>query len=152
MPLRPALAATAGAILLLLTAAPSAPAADTDSTTEVKESVTVDKKIRLASDGTVRVSGTYRCADAEGPVFVSASVARRKSDTRHAIGGTLAECDGKKHRWVNEGTTPTPTTLKAGKADVEVTLVELRPVDLLGGMPLPYFHAKLKKNATLVKA
>ena len=150
MSLRPALAATVGAVLLLLAAAPSAPAADTDSTTEVKESVTVDKKIRLASDGTVTVSGTYRCADAEGPVFVSASVARRKSDTRHAIGGTLAECDGKKHRWVNEGT-PTPSTLEAGKADVEATLVELRPVDVLGGLPLPYFHAKLKKNATLVK-
>ncbi|MFC7909888.1 DUF6299 family protein [Streptomyces nigra] len=150
MPLRPALATVAGAVLLVLVAAPSAPA-DTTDTTDVKESVTVDKTIRLAADGTVTVSGTYRCVDAEGPVFVSASVARRKSDTRHAIGGTLAECDGQKHRWVNEAT-PTPSTLKAGKADVEATLVELRPVGALGGLPLPYFHAVQKKNATLKKA
>ena len=150
MPLRPALATAAGAVLLLLAAAPSA-LADSDVTAEPKETVTVDKTVRMAADGTVTVAGTYRCADSKGPVFVSASVGQKASTTRYAIGGTLAVCDGKAHRWENKSKL-SATTLKHGKADVEATLVELRPVDGLDGLPLPHFHATLKKDITLSKA
>lgn len=150
MPLRPALATAAGAVLLLLVGAPSA-LADSDVTAETKESVTVDKKVRMAADGTVTVGGTYSCIDSTGPVFVSASVGQEASTTRYAIGGTLAVCDGKKHRWENKSK-HSPAVLKHGKADVEATLMELRPVDDLGGLPLPHFHAVLKKDITLSKA
>ncbi len=150
MPLRPALATATGAALLLLAAAPSA-LADSDVTADPKETVTVDKTVRMATDGTVTVTGTYRCADSKGPVFVSASVGQKSSTTRYAIGGTLAVCDGKKHRWENKSGTSS-ATLKHGKADVEATVVELRPADDLGGLPLPHFHATSKKEITLTKA
>ncbi|MFG1666948.1 DUF6299 family protein [Streptomyces sp. Y7] len=154
MPLRPALATAVGAALFLLVAAPSAPA-DSDRTTEaeetVTESVTVDGPARLAADGNVTVSGTYRCVDSKGPTFVSASIGQRSSSGRYAIGGTVAECDGKKHRWENKSK-PAASTLKHGKADVEATIVELRPTEGLGGLPLPHFHALLKKNVALSKA
>ncbi|TXS46562.1 hypothetical protein EAO75_28170 [Streptomyces sp. uw30] len=154
MPLRPALATAAGAALLLLVAAPSAPA-DSDRTADVKEavteSVTVDAPAKMAADGTVTVSGTYTCVDSTGPTFVSSSIGREASANRYAIGGTLAVCDGKVHRWENKSK-PSPSTLKHGKADVEATIVELRPVDGLGGLPLPHFHAVLKKSMTLSKA
>jgi hypothetical protein len=146
MPLRPALATAVGAVLLLLVAAPSAPA-DSDA----QETVTIDKTAPMAKDGTVTVSGTYSCVDSAGPTFVSASVGQRGSTTRYAIGGTLAVCDGKEHRWQNKSK-PSPTTLKHGKADVEATIVELHPMDGLGGLPLPRFHAVLKENITLSKA
>ncbi|MFJ4365193.1 DUF6299 family protein [Streptomyces chartreusis] len=154
MSLRPALATAVGAALLLLVAAPSAPA-DSDKSTEaekaVTESVTVDAPARLAADGNVTVSGTYRCADTKGPTFVSSSIGQKDSTNRYAIGGTVAECDGKVHRWENKSK-PAPSTLKRGKADVEATIVELRPMEGLGGLPLPHFHAALKKNVTLSKA
>ncbi|EGX58326.1 hypothetical protein SZN_18181 [Streptomyces zinciresistens K42] len=153
MPLRTALATAAGTALLLLPAAPlasAAPAAAPQNAPK-KESVSVDKKVRMAADGTVTVSGTYRCTDSAGPVFVSASVGQKGSTTRYAIGGTLAVCDGKKHRWTNTGK-PSPSTLTYGKADIEAAVVELRPAGVLGGLPLPHFHAVLKKSTTLAKS
>ncbi|MFJ8629268.1 DUF6299 family protein [Streptomyces sp. NPDC093568] len=150
MPLRPALATAVGAALLLLVAAPSAPA-DSDAKAAPEETVTVDSKVPLAEDGTVTVSGTYTCRDSKGPTFVSASVGQQASANRYSIGGTLAECDGKKHRWQNKSL-PSPATLEHGKADVEATIVELFPVEGLGGLPMPRFHAVAKKNITLSKA
>ncbi|MFC5213603.1 DUF6299 family protein [Streptomyces coerulescens] len=154
MPLRPALATAVGAALFLLVAAPSAPA-DTDKSTEaeetVTESVTIDGPARMAADGNVTVSGTYRCVDSKGPTFVSSSIGQQATANRYAIGGTVAECDGKTHRWKNKSK-PVPSTLEHGKAEVEATIVELRPTEGLGGLPLPHFHALAKKNLTLSKA
>ncbi|MGW6904386.1 DUF6299 family protein [Streptomyces sp. NPDC054940] len=147
MPLRPALATAACAALLLLVAAPSAPA-DSSALADPEETVTVDSKGLMAADGTVTLSGTYRCVDSVGPVFVSSSVGQKSETVRYAIGGTSAVCDGKLHRWANKSK-PSPTTLKHGKADVEATIVELHPVGIL---PLPRFHAALKEDITLKKA
>ncbi len=136
-------AATGAAALLLLAAAPSAPAADDPS-----EIVTVDSTGRVAEDGTVTLSGTYRCDDSTGPAFVSSSVGMKKSpNVRQGIGGTLAVCDGRLHRWENTGR-PTPDGVKSGAADVEATIVELHPV---GGLPLPVFHAMQKRDVKLAK-
>ncbi|MBT2675443.1 DUF6299 family protein [Streptomyces sp. SD31] len=145
MPLRPALATAAGAVLLLLVAAPSAPA-DSAAPADPKETVTIDDTGRIAADGTVTLSGTYRCVDASGPAFVSSTIGQRSSDLRYGIGGTLAVCDGKLHSWKNTGKPQTGTSsgpLKAGKAYVEATIVELHPV---GGLPLPRFHALQDKQ------
>lgn len=147
MPLRPALATAACAALLLLVAAPSAPA-DSSAIADNEETVTVDSKGLMAADGTVTLSGTYRCVDSVGPVFVSSSVGQRSETVRYAVGGTAAVCDGKLHRWENKSQ-PSPTTLKHGKVDVEATIVELHPVGIL---PLPRFHALLKQDITLKKA
>lgn len=101
MRVRPLLGTTAGAALLLLAGATAAPA--TASAAAPYETVTVDAVGRITADGTVTLSGTYRCRSAVGPVFVSSSVSQGVSTTRYGIGGTRAVCDGVKHRWVNTG-------------------------------------------------
>ncbi|MFH0516222.1 DUF6299 family protein [Streptomyces sp. M41] len=152
---RPALATAACTALFLLVAAPSAPAdssgpAIAPAPADAKETVTIDTKALMTTDGTVTVSGTYSCVDSVGPTFVSSSVGQKDSDIRYAIGGTMAVCDGEQHRWKNKSQ-PSPTTLKHGKADVEASIVELHPVDSLGGLPLPRFHAVEKQKITLSK-
>jgi hypothetical protein len=140
MPVRPALAATGAALFLLVTPA-------TLATADPYETVTVDPVGRIAEDGTVTLSGTYRCAGGTGPVFVSSSVGKRDATVRHGIGGTRALCDGTEHRWENTGK-PSPSTLKPGEARVEATLMELRPQ---GGLPLPHFHAAKQQDITLTE-
>ncbi|MFJ7769435.1 DUF6299 family protein [Streptomyces sp. NPDC097107] len=145
MPVRSAALATAAGALLLL-AAPAATAAPHDAR-HVTESVTVDPTGRLAADGTVTVSGTYRCTAGTGPVFVSSTVSQSESSVRYGIGGTRAVCDGLEHRWVNTGR-PSGNALKPGAAHVEATLMELRP---MGGLPLPSFHARHGQDVTLTE-
>ncbi|MEU6291940.1 DUF6299 family protein [Streptomyces sp. NPDC046988] len=146
MPVRSAVLAAAAGAALFLPAAPAATAASTD-TPAVTESVTVDRTGRVAADGTVTLTGTYRCTAADGAVFVS-SVVRQGDDSsvRHGIGGTRAVCDGKEHRWTNTGTLSTGA-LKPGAAHVEATLMELRITSVL---PLPSFHARKDQEVKLV--
>ncbi|MEU9438001.1 DUF6299 family protein [Streptomyces sp. NPDC048252] len=139
MSLRPALSAAAGAVLLLL-AAPTVTA-----TADASESVTVDQVGSIASDGTITLSGTYRCLGNTGPVFVSSSVGQGSGKARHGIGGTRAVCDGAEHAWKNTGKAG-PTDLEPGAAHVEATLMELCPQ---GGLPLPRFHAAQERDITL---
>ncbi|MFE7900510.1 DUF6299 family protein [Streptomyces sp. NPDC057424] len=145
MRVRPLLGAAAGAALLLLTGAGAAPA--TASVLAPAGSVTVDAVGRIAADGTVTLSGTYRCVSSSGPVFVSSSVRQGVSTARHGIGGTRAVCDGAEHRWVNTGRT-VPGALVAGAAHVEATLMELRT---FSGLPLPSFHAVQGQDITLTQ-
>ncbi|MGC5034951.1 MULTISPECIES: DUF6299 family protein [unclassified Streptomyces] len=142
---RPLLGATAVAALLALTGAGAAPAAA--SAAAPGESVTVDAVGRIAADGTVTLSGTYRCAGSSGPVFVSSSVSQGVLTARHGIGGTRAVCDGAVHRWVNTGRA-TPGALVPGAAHVEATLLELRT---FSGLPLPAFHATSGQAVTLTQ-
>ncbi|MDT0611458.1 DUF6299 family protein [Streptomyces lancefieldiae] len=134
-----ALAAAAGAALLL----PATPAAFAAADTET---VTVDRTGRIASDGTVTLSGTYRCTAGTGPVFVSSSVSQSNPSVRYGIGGTRAVCDGQEHRWVNRGRA-FANALKSGEAHVEASLMELRPTS---GLLLPHFHAWQEQAVTLV--
>lgn len=142
MSLRPALAAAAGAALLLSAVAPAATAS-----ADPYETVTVDPTGRVAEDGTVTLSGTYRCVGGTGPVFVSSSVGQNSPTVRHGIGGTRAVCDGAEHRWENSGKT-SPDALAPGAAQVEATLMELHPQ---GGLPLPRFHATRQQMVTLTE-
>ncbi|EDY56032.1 MULTISPECIES: DUF6299 family protein [Streptomyces] len=141
MPVRLALTAAAGAALFLL-AAPALPASADPS-----ETVTVDPVGRIAEDGTVTLSGTYRCTGGTGPVFVSSSVDGRSSSERYGIGGTRAECDGVEHHWENTGKV-TSGALEPGAIHVEATLMEL---SLQSGLPLPRFHAAQQQDITLTK-
>lgn len=138
MSVRPALAA-AGAALFLL-AAPALPAH-----ADPYETVTVDPVGRIAADGTVTLSGTYRCTGGTGPVFVSSSVGQRSPSVRQGIGGTRAVCDGIDHVWQNTGK-PTPGSLEPGAAHVEATVMELSPQ---GGLLMPRFHATGQQDITL---
>ncbi|OUC95621.1 DUF6299 family protein [Streptomyces swartbergensis] len=145
MRLRPLLGAATGAALLLLTGATAAPATAAPTP---QEAVTVDKVGKIAADGTVTLSGTYRCQSSSGPVFVSSSVSQGVSTTSYGIGGTRAVCDGAKHRWVNRGR-PMPGALVPGAAHVEAALMELRT---FSGMLLPRFHATHGQAVTLTQA
>ncbi|MFD3734956.1 DUF6299 family protein [Streptomyces sp. NPDC058632] len=144
-------AAACGALLLgAVVAAPSvasaAPEPSADPVTS-PASVTVNSVGLIAPDGSVTLSGTYRCTDASGPVLVGSSVRQEPAVTSYGIGGTRAQCDGRTHSWENTGSVPSDT-LKAGAGDVEVTLVELRPVE---GVPLPLPHASLRQDITLAR-
>ncbi|MFG2511297.1 DUF6299 family protein [Streptomyces sp. NPDC048584] len=143
MPVRPVLGAAAGSALLLLGFAAAAPA---PAAAAPSESVTVDEEGRMA-DGSITLSGTYRCNEGEGPVFVSSAVGRPSEILHHSVGGTRAVCDGEVHRWQNTGSVPAGT-LKAGKAHVEATLMEMRPS---GIVLLPVVHAVEHRNITLVE-
>ncbi|PWI14922.1 hypothetical protein DI272_12685 [Streptomyces sp. Act143] len=138
MLVRPALAA---ALLLLAGAGASASAADSF------ETVTVDPTGTLAENGTVTLSGTYRCLGNTGPAFVSSSVGQKSPSVRHGIGGTRAVCDGAEHRWENTGKVD-PDALEPGAAHVEATVMELNQES--GGLPLPRFHAAQQQDVTLV--
>ncbi|MGC9382431.1 DUF6299 family protein [Streptomyces sp. MH13] len=146
MPVRSAALATAVGAALLLPAAPAATAAPHDAR-HVTKSVTVDPTGRLAADGTVTLSGTYRCTAATGPVFVASSVSQSDPSVRYGIGGSFAVCDGLEHRWVNRDTTPA-NALKPGAARVEAILLELR---LMGGLPLPSLLARQGQDVTLAE-
>lgn len=149
MPVRPVLGAAA-VVAALLFAAAAAPAA-----AGPYETVTVDPTGRVAADGTVTLSGTYRCTAGTGPVFVSSSVGQGVTSVpqgiggtvTHGIGGTAARCDGAGHRWTNTGRIPSDA-VRPGTAHVEATVLELRPRGIL---PLPYFHAVRERDVTLVR-
>ncbi|MET7288459.1 DUF6299 family protein [Streptomyces sp. NPDC005573] len=140
MSVRPALAAAFGAAALL--AALAAPAGAAPA-----ETVTVDPTARIAADGTVTLSGTYRCLPGTGPVLISSSVSQADARVKHGIGGSGARCDGAEHRWENTGKV-TSETLAPGTAHVEATLMELRPA---GIAPLPVLHATENQDVTLVQ-
>ncbi|MEV5343385.1 DUF6299 family protein [Streptomyces sp. NPDC052676] len=144
MSVRPLLGVVAAASLALVAGVGVAPAV-----AEPSETVTVDPVARIAADGTVTLSGTYRCTGGSGPVFVSSSLVQSSpgKTVRHGIGGTRAVCDGTLRQWVNTGRT-LGNTLAAGPARAEATLVEL---DTSGGLPLPRFHASSpQQDVTLV--
>jgi hypothetical protein len=145
MPVRPLLGAAA-VTLALATAAVATPA----TAAEPHESVSVDRVARLAADGTVTLSGTYRCTGG-GPVFVSASLIHSGPETTllHGIGSTRAVCDGTLRHWTNKGRTLTdiPAT---DTTRVEAALVELAPGS--GLLPLvPRFRAESpRQDVTLI--
>ncbi|MGW0823150.1 DUF6299 family protein [Streptomyces sp. NPDC002845] len=139
--LRKAAIGTAAGAALLLLAVPSA-----DALAGPYDQVTVDSTARLAEDGTITLSGTYRCLSNSGPVFVSSSVSQGDPRVRRGIGGTRAVCDGAEHAWTNSEKRE-PGTFAPGPAQVEATLMELRPG--FGGLPLPHFHASGQQDVTL---
>jgi hypothetical protein len=149
MSLRQVTGAVVGAALLLSAApaagARSAPAASARSV--LADEVTVDPVGHLTADGTITLSGTYRCLSSTGgPVYVSSAVSQGDPGIRHGIGGTAAVCDGAEHHWTNSETGQTAYT--TGPAHVEATLVELSA----SGLPLPSFHAVRRQDVTLTPA
>ncbi|MER6014611.1 DUF6299 family protein [Streptomyces bluensis] len=87
--------AAMGTALLVFTAASAQAAAGPN------EAVTIAATGRLAADGTITLSGRYRCAPGSGPVFVGSSI--QQGNSRRSVGGTRAVCDGKEHPWKNSG-------------------------------------------------
>ncbi|MGA5438139.1 DUF6299 family protein [Streptomyces griseoincarnatus] len=145
MPVRPLLG-TASCAALLLGAAAAAPSAAAAPPSAPAEYVTVDPEGRIASDGTVTLTGTYRCVAGTGLVYISSSVNQSTPNVNYGIGGSVAVCDGAEHRWQNSGKAP-QNALKAGPAKVEATLLELR-----GSLIIPVPHAVSHPDVTLVES
>ncbi|MEU9854302.1 DUF6299 family protein [Streptomyces sp. NPDC047974] len=148
MRVRLALAATA---LLAAAAAPLAHAGGADGSAvdpaaRLADFLTVDPAGLLGADGTVTLSGTYRCLDdSAGPVFVSSTL--RQQDRSAGIGGTRAVCDGLLRTWTNTAVVKDPA-YQPGEARVEGTLVQLTPTGELG-LPTPGFLAREESGVTL---
>ncbi|MDO0925270.1 DUF6299 family protein [Streptomyces sp. TG1A-8] len=142
MPVRPAPAAALAAALLCVGApAAAAPAA------AASETVTVDATGRIAADGTVTLSGSYRCSPGTGPLFVSSTIGRGSPRAEYGIGGSTALCDGAEHRWENSGRVSSDF-LTAGPAHVEAAVMELRPS---GIAVWPVFHVVREQDVTLIR-
>ncbi|WP_430381388.1 DUF6299 family protein [Streptomyces arenae] len=106
--------------------------------------VTVDPTGSIAPDGTVTLSGTYRCLGNSRPAYVSSSVSQGDPSVRHGIGRTWAVCDGVEHSWTNSGKPSHAVTPCAAR--VEATVTELSTGSAL---PLPRFHAVQQQDITL---
>ncbi|WP_329302094.1 DUF6299 family protein [Streptomyces sp. NBC_00659] len=140
MMFRQAVGAAAGAALLLLLA-PSAIAVSAPS-----DEVTVDPTATVEADGTITLSGTYRCTSAAGPVFVSSTVSQGDPRVSRPIGGSSAVCDGAEHRWSNSEKRA-PRFLVPGPARVEATVFDLSAT----GLPLPSVHATREQGITVAQ-
>ncbi|MFI8827978.1 DUF6299 family protein [Streptomyces sp. NPDC053431] len=110
------------------------------------DGLSVDPSGTLAEDGSVTLSGFYRCVDdSAGPVFVSSTLIQE--DRSAGIGGTRAVCDGLVHEWTNSAVVKEPG-YRAGDARVEATLMQLTPAGPLG-LPLPGFLARKSQDVAL---
>jgi hypothetical protein len=108
--------------------------------------ISVDARGTVAADGTVTVSGTYRCLDdSAGPVLVSSTLVQEGRSA--GIGGTRAVCDGQERTWSNTAVVKEPA-YRAGSARVKATLMQLTPTGPLG-LPLPGFLATRESDVTL---
>ncbi|WP_344444772.1 DUF6299 family protein [Kitasatospora nipponensis] len=118
-----------GAVLLAL--ATPVPLAGPAGAAGGGDSVTVDQVGTLAADGTITLSGSYRCAaGTPGTVLVGSTL--RTAAESHGVGGTVATCDGASHAWTNRGR-PEQSSVTSGPAHVDATLLSLSPT----GLPLP---------------
>ncbi|MEU5987096.1 DUF6299 family protein [Streptomyces sp. NPDC047434] len=142
------LALALGTLLLAATpdAATAAPARPLDRAgVLLADGLTVDGTGTVAPDGTVTLSGTYRCADdSAGAVFVSSSLVRQDRST--GIGGTRAVCDGRVRAWSHSGVVEEPLQ-RAGAAQVRAALMELAPGPM--GLPLPSVRATEEADVEL---
>ncbi|MFC8274754.1 DUF6299 family protein [Streptomyces sp. NPDC057271] len=110
------------------------------------DDLSVDAYGTVAADGTVTVSGTYRCLDdSAGPVFVSSTLVQ--ADRSAGIGGTRAVCDGQVRDWSNTAVVKEPG-YRPGAARVQATLMQLTPSGPLG-VPLPGFLAAQESDVIL---
>ncbi|MGW4159261.1 DUF6299 family protein [Streptomyces sp. NPDC004788] len=130
-------AAAAGALLALTATTAHAGPAD---------GLAVDPQGTIAADGTVTLSGSYRCDDdGAGPVFVASTLVQ--GDRSTGIGGTQAVCDGQVHTWTNSAVVKEPGYLP-GEARVEASLMQLDPTGPLG-LPMPDFRAQQSQDVVL---
>ncbi|MFF4222752.1 DUF6299 family protein [Streptomyces sp. L500] len=136
----------AGILAGLAVAAPVAAAPAPRST----GAMTIDPTATLAPDGTLTMTGTYRCRVVEhtGTVYVASNVLQHAHT--EGIGGSKAVCDGARHRWRNSAR-PNGASLRPGPARADGTLLQISRDR--GGIPLPRFLAVLpEREIKIVRA
>jgi hypothetical protein len=141
-------AALTGTLAGALGVAAPAGAAEAAGGTDGPDAVTVTGG-HLAKDGTVTVTGTYRCQPpAPGAtVFVGSDLSQGGHED--GIGGTQAVCDGREHSYANTGET-TPGTYHPGPAQLSASLIAL--VQNGYGVPMPQSMASAGRPITLTAA
>ncbi|MGW1932484.1 DUF6299 family protein [Streptomyces sp. NPDC001919] len=114
---------------------PDGPAAVGDSRT--LDDLSVYGYGTVGEDGTVTLSGMYRCLDdSAGPVFVGSTLVQGVRSA--GIGGTRAVCDGHLHEWVNTAVVKDPA-YRPGAATVRAALMQLTTGE--AGLPEPGYLA-----------
>lgn len=86
----------------------------------------VSSEAHIAPDGTIHLSGEYRCTapSPSGAVQIKATI--EQEDVRLGIGGGDAQCDGAVHDWSAHGTLRLTPTVHAGEALAKAELQEIR--------------------------
>ncbi|MEU2561290.1 DUF6299 family protein [Streptomyces longispororuber] len=141
MRVRPALGAAASALLV------AGLAAATPAHASLADDLTVHGTGTIATDGTITLSGTYRCetSSAPGLVFVSSSLVQ--NNVTISIGGTRAVCDGRVHEWTNTGRV-TGSVYRPGAATVKAHLMRLNSSS---GLPIPQPLASEEARVVLAR-
>ncbi|MFH8619420.1 DUF6299 family protein [Streptomyces sp. NPDC017979] len=136
-----------GALLTSLTLAAALATGLTPGTASAQfapDTLTVDSVGRLAEDGVVTLTGTYRCSSLRtDPVLIG--VKALQGSTRADTGGAAATCDDRVHTWSSSGR-PHSGAFAPGSARGEAAMIEL---DLSGGLPLPHVITYGEKELTL---
>ncbi|MET9321689.1 DUF6299 family protein [Streptomyces sp. NPDC003038] len=116
-------ALTAAALsALALTAVFNAPA----SAGAFGNEISVQKEAHISEDGTVTLSGTYRCHSTSPVGAVQVAAGLRQGGIRLGISGENAVCDGAYHEWSSTGSLRYTPGITAGPATAEVQLTETR--------------------------
>ncbi|MER6914443.1 DUF6299 family protein [Streptomyces sp. NPDC000594] len=108
------------------------------------DTITIAPAAQLSPDGTLTLSGTYRCSSLRsGPVLIGAKAVQH--DTRATIDGARAICDDRVHTWreraEGEG------TFRAGAAHGEAVLIHLDSSQSF--VPLPVILNADDRNLTV---
>ncbi|GLF97064.1 DUF6299 family protein [Streptomyces yaizuensis] len=95
------------------------------------DTISIAPAAGIAADGSLTLSGTYRCFRHSGAVLIGAKALQR--DARAEFDGDMAVCDGRAHNW--SGTAPATGTFETGAARGEAVLIHLDSSQ--GFVPLP---------------
>jgi hypothetical protein len=96
------------------------------------DTVSIDPDGRVAKDGTITLTGTYRCSPrGSGSVLIGSKALQGAN--RAELDGSAATCDNRSHTWRGTGDAP-GVRLVPGAATAEAHLVHL---DTARGLPFP---------------
>ncbi|MER5767290.1 DUF6299 family protein [Streptomyces sp. NPDC001985] len=108
------------------------------------DTITITPQGRIAQDGTLTLSGTYRCSSLRsGPVLIGSNAVQ--GSARAEIDGALATCDDRTHTW--RETTDPSGAFTPGSARGEAVLIELDSSN--GFVPLPVILNTARSEITL---
>ncbi|MEV8532808.1 DUF6299 family protein [Streptomyces sp. NPDC051211] len=103
----------------------------------------------ISENGTVTLSGTYRCTtpSPSGAVQISATIVQ--DGTRLGFGGEEAVCDGEQRKWSATGSLRMTPNIHPGGAGAEVRLQSVRPSG--GLIPHVSYVAEEHRDVELVE-
>ncbi|MEU5049515.1 DUF6299 family protein [Streptomyces sp. NPDC021096] len=129
-----------GAVALTAVAPASVPEAAAAPPPPPRNELTIDPTAHVAPDGTITMTGTYRCLLLPGgstaPVLVASNL--MQGGRSSGIGGSRAVCDGDRHTWRNSAR-PYRAPFRPGPARADGTLMQFKKTK--SGILLPHFVA-----------